>query len=326
MNKTLKITLNLFVFLLIVGFGYYMFHSMRSERKTTQPGEENSDFTFISPYEKTNSFDAASQIQSFDIYSNSIYVALTDKVSVFDLQGNLQYDFAIETGARNIVLDGRDKACLVLYSTRIDLYTFEGEKKDEWEACSANSDYCAFTTTKDYVFVTDAENKNIVQYDKLGNLVRFIKSPEGFIIPSYAFDIISINDTIYCSNSGKHKIESYTLDGEFIASFGTAGVQAGAFAGCCNPVYLAKSSDGNILTSEKGNPRISSYGRNGKFRTVLFDSNMLGGGTDAYKMQVSGENIYIANKRTILVYCRGVARNAPTENSCAGCPMREKCK
>jgi len=324
MNKALKITLNILIFALIAGFGYYMFHSMRSEKKTIQSSEKNAELTFISPYEKINSFDATSDIQSFAIYDDKLYAALTDKVSVFDLSGNHQRDFVIKAKVRDIVVE--NMTIYLLYPTRIDLYSFEGEKKDEWEACSDNSDYCAFTTTINYIFVTDAENKNIVQYDKQGNLVRFIKSPESFIIPSYAFDIISINDTIYCSNSGKHKIESYTLDGEFIASFGTAGVQAGAFAGCCNPVYLAKSSDGNILTSEKGNPRISSYGRNGKFRTVLFDSNMLGGGTDAYKMQVSGENIYIANKRTILVYCRGVARNAPTENSCAGCPMREKCK
>ena len=330
MNKTLKIGLNILVFTLIAGFGYYMVHSIISEEKTTQSGEENQENTFVSLYEKINSFDAASDILCFDIYENSIFVVLSGKISVFDLSGKHQHDFEIEPNVRDIVVEGRDGACPVsttiylLYATQIDLYSLDGQKKGEWEACSDNSDYCSFTTTKDYVFVTDAKNKNIVQYDKQGKLVRFIKSPEGFIIPSYSFGIININDTIYCSNSGRHRIESYTLDGEFITSFGKPGTQAGAFAGCCNPVYLAKSSNGHILTSEKGNPRISCYGKNGKFRTILFDSNTLGGGTTAYEIHVSGENIYVASGKTISVYgSRDGACPVSTGKSCAGC--KEEC-
>ena len=327
-KKTLKIALNVLVFLLIAGFGYYMVRSILSEGKSTPANAENTEDIFTSPYKKTNSFRAASNIICFDICENTIYAALSDKVSVFDLSGKRQRDFRIEPNVRDIVVD--DAMIYLLYPARIDLYSFDGEKKGGWEACSDNTDYCAFTTTKDYVFVTDAENKLIWQLDKQGQLVRFIKSPIGFVIPSYSFDIISINDTIYCSNSGRHKIESYTIDGQFIALFGVTGAQAGAFAGCCNPVYLEKSSNGHILTSEKGNPRISCYGKDGKFRTVLFDSKMLGGGTVAYEMHVWEEKIFIASKKTISVYCRDVARNAPTAQSCAGCeedcPLRKNVK
>jgi len=314
MNKGLKIALNILIFVLIAGFGYYMVYSIISEKKTTKYGEGNSGNTFVSPYKKTNSFNAASNILCFDIYENTIYAALSGKISVFDLSGKHQRDFAIEPNIRDIAVE--DATIYLLYPTQIDVYSLDGQKKGGWEACSNNSDYCAFTTTDEYVFVTDAENKNIVQYDKEGALVRFIKSPEGFIIPSYSFDIININDTIYCSNSGRHKIESYTLDGEFIAAFGVSGAQAGAFAGCCNPVYLEKTFNGNILTSEKGNPRISCYDRNGKFRTILFDSKKLGGGTGAYKMCVLGEDIYIANKKAISVY---TFDSSLLEKSCAGC-------
>ena len=317
MNKVLRIVLNILVFILIAGFGYYVIHSTMSKEKTTRLDEENQKNTFISFYKEINSLDAASDIFCFDIYEDVMYIALFDKVSVFDLSGKHQRDFEIESDVCDIVVE--ENTIYLLYDTRIDLYFFDGHKKDEWEACSDNSDYCAITTTKDYVFVTDAENKNIVQYNKQGELVRFIKSSEGFIIPSYAFDIISINDTIYCSNSGRHQIESYTLDGKFIASFG----DSEAFAGCCNPVYLAKSSNGHILTSEKGNPRISCYGKTGKFYTVLFNADMLGGGTSAYEMQVSGENIYIANGKTITVYAKDEACLVSTEKSCADC--KEEC-
>jgi predicted lipoprotein with Yx(FWY)xxD motif len=110
------------------------------------------------------------------------------------------------------------------------------------------------------------------------------------------------------------------LDGKFIASFGETGGQAGAFAGCCNPVYLEKSSNGNILTSEKGNPRISCYGKDGKFRAILFDASMLDGGTAAREVHVSVENIYIASKKTISVYTFDANLS---KKLCAGC--EEEC-
>jgi len=171
MNKPLKIGLNILVFFLIVGFGYYMVHSMMSEEKTTQSGDENGENTFVSPYKKINSFDVASEILCFDVYENLIFVALFDKVAIFDLSGKHQHDFKIESNVRDIVVETWHAASLptatiyLLYPTRIASYSFDGQKKGEWEACSDNSDYCSFTTTKDYVFVTDAENKNIVQYD-----------------------------------------------------------------------------------------------------------------------------------------------------------------
>jgi hypothetical protein len=295
---------------------------MKSD-KTIQSNQENTEHPFVSPYKMINSFDAVSDILCFEVgvFQDWILVVSVDKISLFDGSGKHLYDFSIEAGSRNIAVD--DLMIYLLYSTKIVSYNLKGEKNHEWEACSDNSDYVAIATSNDYIFVTDAENKNIVQYNKQGGLVRFIKSPDGFIIPSYTFDIININDTIYVSNSGKHRIESYTLDGKFIASFGKSGAQAGAFAGCCNPVFLAATSGGNILTSEKGNPRISSYGKDGKFRTILFDADMLGGGTSAYRMKFFKENIYIASKNTISVYGFDATLSEKSCNkSCNGCEKK----
>ena len=325
MNKTLKIALNILIFVLIAGFGYYMVHSITSKDEAIISDDENSENTFVSPYKKTKSFNVATNIGCFDVCENAIYVVLEDKLSVFNLSGKHQLDFAIKANVRDIVVEGT--TIYLLYPTEIELYSLNGQKQGSWEACSDNSDYCSITTTSDYVFVTDAENKLIVQYNKEGQLVRFIRSPEGFIIPSYAFDIMTINDTVYCVNSGRHRIESYTLDGEFIASFGMQGTQAGEFVGCCNPVYIAKTANGNILTSEKGSPRISCYNREGKFRSILFDTSTLGEGTTAYEMKVLGENIFIANKKTVSIY---VFDPKLSEKSCAGCnedcPLRQDVK
>jgi len=146
MNKTFKMTLNILLFILIAGFGYYMVRSILSDEKTILTDIENSENTFTSPYKKTNNFDAASEIICFDIYENRIYVAQNDRVSVFDLAGIHQNDFEIEVDIRDIAVE--DAIIYLLYPTRIDLFSFDGQKKDEWEACSDNSDYCAFTRLK----------------------------------------------------------------------------------------------------------------------------------------------------------------------------------
>jgi len=331
MNKLLKITLNSLIFILIAGFGYYMIYSIQSEKKTIQPNRENEENMFISPYKKINSFDAVSDILCFEVgvFQNWILVVLADRISFFEHSGKHLYDFQIEEGVRDVAV--YDLMIYLLYPTKIVPYALKGCRGKEWEACSNNSDYCAITASKEYIFVTDAENKHIVQYDKQGKLVRFIKSREGFVIPSYSFDIINVNDTIYCSNSGRHKVESYTVNGKFIASFGKAGTQVGAFSGCCNPVYLAKNTDETILTSEKGNPRISCYEKNGDFREILFDNKILGDETNAYKVRIFDENIYIASGKTISVYGKDAANYVVTAcptnvKSCAECPMRDRCK
>ena len=316
MNKPLKIIVNILIFTLIAGFGFYVIFSIKLDDKIGNNDTENQKTEFDSPYKKTNSFVLESEVLGIDIYEDKLFVALQDRISIFDFSGNKQYDFEIETTIRDIVVE--NDTIFILHPTEIELYTIDGHLIDQWDACSENADYCAFTTSKDYVFVTDADNKLIVQYNKDGQLIRFIKSPKGFVIPSYAFDIICINDTIYCSNSGKHKIESYTLDGTFITSFGVSGNQSGEFAGCCNPVYLEKTEGGNILTSEKGNPRISSYSKDGKFRTILLDNNMLGGGTDAYRIKILHKNIFVVGKKSIYIYtfdCKQLRK------PCSGCEL-----
>ena len=359
MSKPLKIVLNILVFLLIAGFGYYMIQSILSDGKISPAVFDEDGNIFVSPYKKSNSFKTSYDIQCFDICEDTIYVATKGNISVFDFSGKKQREFSIEPDVRDIIIENGAflKAChggldppsnekptidfqgiaglryaspamtvtfqdsftmYLLYHNRIDLFTTDGQKTGEWKACSENSNYCSFTTTKDYVFVTDIENKLMWQFDKQGGLVRMIKSPGGFIIPSYSFDIVNINDTIYCSNSGRHKIESYTIEGDFISSFGETGTQPGAFAGCCNPVYLEKTATGNILTSEKGNPRISCYNKEGTFNKILLDSKMLGGGTTAYKIRVSGDNIYIANGKTITIYGKDISSG----QSCSGCDLK----
>jgi len=314
MHKKLRIVLNLLVFVLIIGFVWYMVNSLGKNEPVfgsiNLTGEH-------SPYKKISSIKTKSEIIRFDLSGDFIFIAVNHAVMIYNKTGALVKQFPVEQEIRDIKVESN--RIYLLYPAAIEVFTMEGEKTTGWKARRINSDYCSMALTSEYVFVTDAGNKNICKYTKDGDYLAVILSPDGFIIPSYAFDIINIRDTVYCGNSGRHRIESYTPEGEFIASFGKSGSEAGSFAGCCNPAYLAVTTNGNILTSEKGVPRISCFSRDGQFNAILLSGKTLGGGVKAYSVKVLDDRIYVAGKNTLSVFVYDPQLAA--RSACAGCPM-----
>ncbi len=298
MGKTIKIIVNIAIFLVVSGFIWYIAHFINREEKSY--AENRYEEPFTSPYKQIYSFELQQEINRFDLQNGKLYISAGQSVHIYDTKGKRLSSFNVRKDVRDITVGG--EGIYLLYPTFVEVYSTNGELIRQWGACSELSDYCSFTLTKDFVFVTDAENKNICKYTKDGNFVKFIQSPRDFIIPSYSFDIANWNDTIYCANSGRHLVESYTTDGGFIAAFGGSGSKAGNFAGCCNPVYISFTPEGKLITSEKGNPRISSFEKNGKYIETLLNSRLLGGGHKAYEVMVEGKQLFVAGKNKILVY------------------------
>ena len=322
MNKVSKIALNLAIFLVIIGFAWYMVASINKNpssgsgifRETAEP--------FASHYKQVSSFKLPDEIIRLELYDNRLFIAAGQSVYIFDTEGKPLGGFPVGTDVRDITI--ADDDIYILYPARIAVFSMNGDSIRQWEACSELSDYCSFTVAGNAVFVTDAENKDVCKYTTDGNLVKFIKSPRGFIIPSYSFDIGSWNDTIYCVNSGRHLIETYTLNGDYITAFGAPGADAGFFAGCCNPAYIAFAPCGALITSEKGNPRVSAFGRNGNFKGVWLNSKMLGGGNKAFETRAIDGKLFVAGKNKMSVFQCDKASASATAclGGCAGCPFR----
>ena len=270
---------------------------------------------FVSPYKMISSFSVPDQIEAFELAGEKLVAAASNNIYIYSRTGSLLNNFAIGSNLRDIATD--DNRIYLLFPTRIEVYTHEGEWLRDWEACSEQSDYCAMAIAPGAVFVTDAANKNICKYTTDGNFVKFIKSPDGFIIPSYSFGITYTDGILYCSNPGRHQIEKYSPEGEYIGAFGKAGGAAGMFGGCCNPVHLAYTSTGEIITSEKGIPRISCYGTNGEFRSVLLDGKTLGGGYTAYDVKVDKNKLFVAGKNLISTF--QYDKQLAAKTACSGC-------
>ena len=300
MKKTPKIIFNLTMLLVIIGFVWYMAASVNKEKLPNSAHNREAEAPFDSPYQQVSSFELPEEINRFELRDNRLFISAGQSVYIYDTEGNQLTNFTVGEGVRDITVDGAE--IYILYPARIAVFSLDGQPLRQWEAYSNRSDYCSFTLAGDALFVTDAENKYISKYDTEGYFERFIKSPAGFIIPSYSFDIDSWNDTIYCVNSGRHRIETYTIGGSFIAAFGSHGSEAGLFAGCCNPVYISFASCGTLITSEKGNPRISSFERNGKFKEMWLNSKMLGGGNKAYQVRAIDDKLLVAGNRKIMTF------------------------
>ena len=300
MGKSLKIIVNIAVFLLIAGFVWYLIHSKNTnETFFTQTQIEE---PIITPYKQVSSFSTPGEINRIDLYDNQLYLSIEESVYIYDTEGNPLASFNVNANVRDIAVDNSE--IYVLYADYIEVYSKTGELIRGWEACSSLSDYSSFDVVENYVFVTDARNKEICQYTIEGYFVRFIKSPQGFIIPSHTFDIEAWNDTVYVVNSGRHLIESYTLDGKFIAAFGGSGAEAGSFVGCCNPAYISFTPEGNLVTSEKGNPRIALFDQDGTFKKIILNSPLLGGGVRAYEMRAEGNKLFVAGRSSIATFIK----------------------
>ena len=329
-RKFLKISGSLLVggiFVSIAGHGLWkmfkrpesLFYDSKRE-KGFRLIEDQKDF--VSPYRRTFGFVVSDEITALEVYGGSIYVATQNNIYIYGLSGELQTNFPIPSDLRDLtVYDGQIYA---LFSTRIEVYDRQGNMKQDWEACSDNSDYCSLAVCGDGIFVTDASNKNICKYNLDGTLSMFIQSPNGFIVPSYCFGITVLDGKVFCSNPGRHLVEQYTTEGEYVSSFGRSGAGKGAFSGCCNPAILTPANGGELLTSEKGIPRISCYDKNGKFRSVLLDSKALGGGHAAYDVRIMKDKLIVAGCDKVSVFQYNKSQSQDTEcGQCdKDCPLK----
>ena len=279
---------------------------------------------FVSPYRRTFGFVAPDEIMALELMDDQIIVATPNNIYSYGLDGRLNENFSVRSDVRDMAVY-KDRLYL-LFPSRIEVYDAKGTEVQEWEACSDDADYCSLTVFEGGVFVTDASAKNICQYHLDGSLARFIKSPNGFVVPSYSFGITNMDGRVFCSNPGRHLVEQYTADGEYVGSFGKSGAGAGEFSGCCNPVQITTTKAGELLTSEKGMPRISCYGSDGKFRSILLDDKALGGGHAAYDMRILDDKLIVAGGKKISIFQYDDRRSAQTLcGTCTvDCPIKVK--
>jgi len=151
-----------------------------------------------------------------------------------------------------------------------------GSRLATWDSPGPKTWFTALAVSGDTVFAADSGNRVILRYDRSGKLLGRIGAKDkardipGFVLPSPYLDVaVHPDGLLRVNNAGRHKVEAYTPDGDLEASWGKAGMGIASFCGCCNPVSLATLPGGQIVTCEKGLPRVKVYTASGEFEGVV---------------------------------------------------------
>jgi hypothetical protein len=127
----------------------------------------------------------------------------------------------------------------------------------------------AIRVTGSDVLAADAGARIVWRLDASGRLVNRIgdqQKTRAFMLPNGRLDLaIDGAGTVLVTDTGRHRVTFWALDGTPAGAFGKFGMADPAdFVGCCNPVNLALTPDGKVVTGEKMVPRVKVFERDGR--------------------------------------------------------------
>ncbi|WP_182868172.1 NHL repeat-containing protein [Rhodopirellula sp. JC639] len=238
-------------------------------------------------YEQTREFSVSmAQPRGISVGpEDQIYVAGDQTVGVYRPDGTTLAMIPTE-GRPSCLAVGNDQHVApghiyVGSGNRIEVFDDDGSRVATWNVPTDDAILASIAVADESVFVADAGNRLVWRFDPSGELLGTIGNAEAggrtFNVPSTTFDIaIGPGRQLHVANPGALRIETYTFDGALQARWGNPGVAIENFFGCCNPSQFAVLPEGEIVTSEKGVPRIKVYSEYGEFRSVVAGPRQLG--------------------------------------------------
>lgn len=211
-----------------------------------------------------------------------IAVTGDDSVAIFTAEGTKLKQWPIE-GPAHCLLPLDNDSILVGYASRYAILDANGQEKSKSPDLGRRTFLTSAAAHGDRLFLADAGNREVIICNqKTGEVIeRFGKKDPargnpGFNIPSPYFALaVAPDGQLRVANTGLLRVETYTLDGRFVSSWGEPGMKIDRFCGCCNPAYLTLTRSGDFITSEKGLARINVYGADGRFKGAVAGPNML---------------------------------------------------
>jgi hypothetical protein len=204
-----------------------------------------------------------------------VYIAASDSVSVLGPAGARISEVACPAPVRAVAV-AADGAIYAGVRDHVEVFGRNGKRLATWDAPGKRAWLSGLTVGEDDVFAADSGNRVVLRYDKSGKLVGRIgernkdRNIPGLIVPSPYLDVKLARDGLLrVNNTGRHRVEAYTADGDLEFAWGKPSGAIDGFCGCCNPVGLALLPDGRYVTCEKGVPRVKVYTKDGAFECVV---------------------------------------------------------
>ena len=188
------------------------------------------------------------------------------EVRVFDANGGVvrAWKAPEQAACLTVAPDGR---VLVGALGRVEIYGATGNHIGGFSVGQAGqpADVTAIKVVRDAILVADASARLVRRFDASGverGLIGNQHKTGSFMLPNRTLDIdVDAAGTVYATDTGRHQVTTWTLDGAPVAAFGKFGLaRPEDFVGCCNPVNLAVAPDGCVVTGEKVAARVKVFG------------------------------------------------------------------
>jgi hypothetical protein len=304
-NKDRLVT-GVIIVLAIVGLSYFGFNAFSggSESEKSNPYEYNIE------YFKQNDPQLNHYVEIKKIPINlqkltgiaigpegKLFVAGDNLYLILDQDGTVSKTIKSAQTVSCLSVDKNQDVYLGL-ADHVQVFDQDGILKDRWQSFGEKSLITSIRVTERHVYVADAGNYIVWQYDKKGELIKGIgkkdksKDIPGFIIPSPYFDLaVDPDGFLWVANPGRQSLENYTKDGYLRTSWGSPGMNIEEFCGCCNPSHFTIFDDGSFVTSEKGIARVKVYNRLGELVSVVAGPDQFTEGTVDLDLAVDSNNL-----------------------------------
>jgi hypothetical protein len=234
-------------------------------------------------YAQTLALGSASPEQRFRRSISAVAVGSADQINVlgdgevraFDSKGIFVRNWKAPEGALCMAIGGDERVYLG-GAGHVEIYSAGGIRTGGFAAGESGKS-CRITAIKiagSEILVADASARCIRRYTGTGQLIGEIgtqNKTHGFMLPNRSLDMdVDDQGTVRATDSGRHRVSSWILDGTPAGYFGKFGLRNPEdFVGCCNPVNIAIAPDGKIITAEKVIARVKVFDAGGKLLALI---------------------------------------------------------
>ena len=207
--------------------------------------------------------------------SDQVHALGDGEVRVFSADGRLTRQWRVADAAMCLTL-GPDGRVYVGGAGRIDIYERGGGRVGGFTFGKAGDVpvVSAIKVFKADILVADASARIIRRFDPSGRQIGLIgdqNKTKMFILPNGRLDLdVDAAGVVRATDTGRHQVTAWALDGTPLGRFGKFGMNDLAdFVGCCNPMNVATTPDGKVVTAEKMVARVKVYEPDGRLLAVI---------------------------------------------------------
>ncbi|MDO8835498.1 MAG: hypothetical protein Q7V01_07870, partial [Vicinamibacterales bacterium] len=199
-----------------------------------------------------------------------VYALGDGDIRIIGTDGRLVRHWPVADTAQCLTV-GPDGSVYVAGAGRIDVYDGAGVRTGGFaigDAAKAAS-LTAIAVVGQDIVVADASARIIWRADRAGRVLGRIgdqHKTKAFILPSGTLDLaVDASGTVHATDTGRHQVTAWALDGTPVRAFGKFGMSDPSnFVGCCNPVNVALTPDGKVVTAEKMIARVKVFEPDGR--------------------------------------------------------------